>query len=931
MVPPPAHAHRHFLPWDRPWLPQVVSWLAADWSGEGPLDLSRILAIVPTRQSGRRLREALAVHASEKKQAVFPPRVLTPETLVALQLDSGVASRVETLLAWVEVFCTVDLARFREVFPVDPPTQNFAWAWRLAQSFARLQATLAENALSLGEVSSRLDLDFPEYERWRQIGELDRRYEAKLAQHSLMSPHQARIAAAQNPKSIEGVDRVVLLGTPDPLRLALRYLAAEVAAPRLDIVVFAPEDEANAFDGWGRPRPEVWEKRILQLPDFYERVHLGADPAAQAESIVRLAQLYEQPTGVLALGVADPEVLPLLSSALSRGNLPVYNPEGRSRRQEALFHLLAALAELVREDSFRAVEELARCPDFFAMLNARLGPKFSLAKWLGELDGLRASHLPSDLAAARRYAPAGSLLGDGLSAIEQLRVDLISGDFATGAASALAMLFSARNLDLADDYDARLADAASGWTEVVRECAEASARFPRLTVAEWWELAVRLYGEGFATEEKTPNALELQGWLELLWEDSPHLAVAGLNDGRVPDSVSGDVFLPESLRVRLGLKTNEARFARDAYMLQAITACRPRVDYFLGKTTAVGEPLRPSRLLLRCLDSELPQRVAFLFGEPLSLRRNFPWRRAWTLKPRLSAALTRIRVTALRDYLQCPFRFYLRHVLGMSDVDAQKSEMDAMDFGSLCHVALEQLGLNPVLRESTDPAVLRQAMWDTLDTAVHARFGRDLTLPLVVQCESARQRLAKAAEVQARERAAGWVIEAVEQPFEMELGGLLVRGRIDRIERHDATGARRVVDYKTTDVATAPMTAHFRPVRDGEPAPPWAVIQIEGKMRVWSDLQLPLYRHALAATSVEPVSSGYFNLPKATGQTGIEVWNDRSDELQAAALACAVAACEAIRAGKFWPPNEALSSERDRFGALFHQGVAASIGGPVTR
>jgi ATP-dependent helicase/nuclease subunit B len=39
--------------------------------------------------------------------------------------------------------------------------------------------------------------------------------------------------------------------------------------------------------------------------------------------------------------------------------------------------------------------------------------------------------------------------------------------------------------------------------------------------------------------------------------------VAGLNDGLVPDAVVGDAFLPESLRERLGLKTNAARLARD--------------------------------------------------------------------------------------------------------------------------------------------------------------------------------------------------------------------------------------------------------------------------------------------------------------------------------------------------------------------------------
>ncbi len=123
---------RHFLPWDRPLLAQAVTFLADGWRGPAPLDFSRRLVIVPTRQSGRRLREALAEHAAKHQAAVFPPRVLTPEALVATFEPAGRATRLEALLAWVDVFRSVELDDFREVFPVDPPTRNFSWALRLA-------------------------------------------------------------------------------------------------------------------------------------------------------------------------------------------------------------------------------------------------------------------------------------------------------------------------------------------------------------------------------------------------------------------------------------------------------------------------------------------------------------------------------------------------------------------------------------------------------------------------------------------------------------------------------------------------------------------------------------------------------------------------------------------------------------------------------
>ena len=43
----------------------------------------------------------------------------------------------------------------------------------------------------------------------------------------------------------------------------------------------------------------------------------------------------------------------------------------------------------------------------------------------------------------------------------------------------------------------------------------------------------------------------------------------------------------------------------------------------------------------------------------------------------------------------------------MAPVDPTKSELDALDFGTLCHAALEAMGREPTLRDCTDAALLR--------------------------------------------------------------------------------------------------------------------------------------------------------------------------------------------------------------------------------
>ena len=945
VVPEAANLHRHVIPWDRPLLQQAVAFLAGDWDGAGPLDLSRLLVVVPTRQSGRRLREALAVLAGACGQSVWPPQVLLPDELLQPAMPgNALASRLESLLAWVEVLREVDLEAFRDVFPIDPPARSFTWARQLGAQFMRVQATLADAGLRFADVTARAGSAFVEEARWTQLAALEGLFDGALARRGLGDVQAARIASAAGPALQPGIARIVVFGTPDPLPLAMRVLAAHACIVPVDVVVAGPPgEEAEAlFDAWGRPRTEAWIRRGPSWPDSEQHVYLCADPATQAERLVALARQYGEPAGVLGIGVADPDVLPSLQQALLRSEIGAFDPEGTPRQRGALFALLAALADFARDPAFDAVSTLSRCPDVLVWLQAELGPEFSPAGFLAALDRMRAGHLPPTLDEARRHAgleDRGSgppMLSRGLERIAGLRAVLLSDRFPGGPVAALARLFAFRSFDLALAADRARADDAVAWRELRDTVARAANQFPHVDDDEWWEISLGLFGETRRFEDKPAGAVELLGWLELLWEDAPHLVVAGFNDGCVPEAVVGDAFLPEALREEIGLRTNAARLARDAYLLAAVAASRDksgRLDLLVGKVSSAGEPLRPSRLLLLCDDAVLPARVRFLFSPAASPRAGLPWQRAWTLHPpRLEPAVDHLTVTAFRDYLACPFRFYLQHALRMEAVDPAKAELDARDFGNLCHAALQSLGEEPGLRDCADEAVLRDFLLAELSRAARARYGDLLTLPVVVQLESARQRIRQAAAVQARERADGWVIARVEWKFPaspaLTFRGLAVSGKIDRLDQNERTGSVRVLDYKTSDRAARPQDAHCRrPRRDGSDArrPAWTRFLSDGAEWVWTDLQLPLYRQAVAAEFGEKVAFGYFNLPKAAGETAIALWDDYSGPTHAAALRCAEGVAAAVVAGRFWPPAERPAREDGDWPGLFHEGAAASI------
>ena len=132
----------------------------------------------------------------------------------------------------------------------------------------------------------------------------------------------------------------------------------------------------------------------------------------------------------------------------------------------------------------------------------------------------------------------------------------------------------------------------------------------------------------------------------------------------------------------------------------------------------------------------------------------------------------------------------------------------------------------------------------------------------------------------------------------------------------------RVLDYKSSDQAQAPAAAHLGTWRDD--LPDYARVESAERPRAWRDLQLPLYRLLLQDVpefaGFAQVEVGYFNLPKAVGQTGIQVWPDFDASLLDAARCCAEGVVRDLRAGRFWPPREHV--RYDDFARLFPGPVA---------
>jgi ATP-dependent helicase/nuclease subunit B len=914
---------RTFLPWSRPLLPAAVDQLCAGWSG-GMLDLSALVVIVPTAEAGRRLRTALALRAAEKGAAVLSPHVITPEliTSFALQNMPAPATPADELLTWMQVLLDLPLEEFPALFPVPPVSRDAAWARGTASELLRLRHRLEEGGRNIAEAARRLGAGHVEAERWKDLARLETRAVTALRQNDLTDPLAARIAASFQPVLPPDTTRVILIAVPDPVVLVVSALEnLERQGVTLEVVIHGDVMEADLWDEWGRPVTEAWSRRVIAIPHAEDRIRLTMRPADEAQV------LLEALRGEETIGSADPAVAGPLLDAAAREGRPVFDPNGQPLAIHEVSWLLSCLTGLLRQGSARDAARLLRVPE---VLHAA-APGISAAAILRDWDEFQQTHLPLTLADAaglsrhwrprRAAADTPPLLHQTLSwLLDQTRL-LLRSRGAEALHAFLDGLYAGKPF-ASESSRALFLDALEQWREALDATAQAAVRAGFETNAvTLLETASHLLRDARLYPDNDSAAPALHGWLELAWLEDPYLTVAGMNEGMAPDSVAGDPWLPDSVRGLLDLKTNAMRLARDSFLLTSLIESRRdgRLTLLAARESADGDPLKPSRLLLRCPEDELAARALRLFpeGEHEDPRPSPPaWHRAWRLKvpaPDPEAAVfTRMSVTQFSDYLACPFRFYLKHVLRMEPFDATRDEMDPRDFGSLIHDTLQALHEEETLRHSADEPAIAAFLDDQIQTLTKRRYGKEMTLPLIIQLESARNRLRTLAGVHAAQREAGWRVEHTEVSFPelpgnrepVMLDGVLISGRIDLIERLQDSPQRRVLDYKTSSKGAKPAEAHLKPVRGHNEYPDWQLCDYGGKPHRWINLQLPFYAWIVSRLPghSEGAQAGYVNLPPALSETAVNMWEELDDTLIRSAVDCARGVIRSIRAGIFWPP-----------------------------
>lgn len=360
---------------------------------------------------------------------------------------------------------------------------------------------------------------------------------------------------------------------------------------------------------------------------------------------------------------------------------------------------------------------------------------------------------------------------------------------------------------------------------------------PRFGFAEWRDFVADALENASFRDDSITSPVCVVDFTGASLRDFDALLMLGADSEHFPVRDEGALFLTPSLRVELGLEERDAELHNQLWQLALLFAATPRV-LATWQASVNGERRAPANALLRL---SLVHGAAF--HDPLYRDWTWPltrYRQAPVAAPLPSAAVLlpdEVSATQYASLTRCPYQYYVRHLLQLSDLEDPREEVSQRDYGILVHRILERFhqdadaGAAPLLvarLEEVSRSVFDELVGDNPAFLGYRQRWRSLIEPYV--------------EWWLGRRARGWRLVATEQRESVQLtvegGGraLTLVGRLDRIDQ--GPEGLSIVDYKARTV---------KALKDALATP-------------GEDIQLPFYR--LLLPEAQRVAACYLSVDK---------------------------------------------------------------------
>lgn len=893
--------NRVFVNWDSNLLPAVIEILVNRYlnKADKELNLQNILIIFPTKRTIRRFIELLVLFAEQESITLIPPKTATPTALIDLFdiYPLSLANREEKLLTWIKVLKQSPAEVLCNLFS-NKDNLEFADFLNLASSIEKIHEELTDECLSFIEAAELVrKLGFSD-QRWDIFASLEPSYYNALKEQKLsdISEILHRVTYADNLP-----DEIFLIGICD---LSKFYSAVIQNFSNITTaIIYAPNTYESHFDSCGSITKNKWLNENVLIPEETLEIHNSA--IDETNGIIKdLNQLgVKYCKHEVTLCICDDELTRLTSLRLKRHDITTSIGAGIPIILTEIGKFIKTLRKYVKTQAFYDFGSLIRLPGIGKFIKEYRQNNQNTFK-LEEIDEIFSQLLPSraeELIQAIENPHLKQSLEEFHNQIKKFALNSYTLDTWNLQLDQLVRtLYGITDLHLWDPNEYYIANSCQQLLIKLNNIKQNSLLHEtKLSGSEFLDLVLVILEDVEIPHFPVTNAINMVGWLDTVYDDSPALLLASFQDQYVPGSTTSDSILPNTLRSALGLRDNDYRLARDIFFLTALINSKENIKISLHRQSLDGSFVPASKLIFLDDPKIIASRIVAMDKQPI--RNNFSKKiqknREKSQMPLFQKFHGDLPLTSLDDYINCPFRFYLKHVLKLRSVDDSAIELNSSQFGSVIHKVLHVFH-NSSLADSNDSSQIYNFLEKTLRQVKKELFAENHLSLVSINLQEALRRLHNFALWQCGRREKGWETIASELDVSYPIAGRILKGRIDRIDYNSKERKFALIDYKTSDKEKSPRSYHR-------------------KAENWISLQLPLYYHSFLGNEVSQTISfdsyelAFLSLNEDLDLSyNIAAWGE--EDLNSA-LDKAVNAVIKINENIFWPPNEELQNYDEFF------------------
>lgn len=821
----------HCIPWSVNFIDRAVSLLCTNYGNISATccDLRKHLVVLPSDRACDDFESQLSAYMDRRNLRLIKPQIITPAKVPEslFSLPSNVVTESHGLL----------LATIAAVEVAEDEREPVSARLRQAMRLLTLRRELSSACIAFEDIETLIgEYDVParvleELESFKHLNIL---YLNKVADAGLFDLDSFLLHLLRSPrekKIVRTIERVHLLACPELKEILVRGLAYAEAS--VSVYIYAPQECRERFDTWGRLNPAMWKEVRITIPD--NALIVVDQSFQQIDAVSVLIAHTENPVTIVA---CDRSLADSMKSGLVHEGYNVECTVSAENGETSLVTLLDVIMKLPVSGARELGNFLFKHPDILRWFDVVGEPPYSRVALAREWDAFLLNHLPGPAYSLREFfADERVAQYEALAIATKLISRILPLDGSTGELDVEKISEFLENLYGIVSVETRQKEYLNGafaeWNEL-KKLEGASGEIFLSVFRHSVKDKTLIKDESTGPDENTDRKVTIVGWLDGALDRSPTILLTSFNEGIVPEPQRFDYLLPDSVREKLGLPSGTSRDIRDKYVLMSIIGTEKTIKFLASRTIGNGEGALLSRLLLSQSSRDNARLILEFFGSSRPApRTERQWRPFRVLpQPAKEDTISIVPVSGLTAYKACPYRFYLRYVLGITPVYDLPREIDGAGFGRIVHQILKDLLLYEAQKGGRDVDLKRHAS-RLIDDIFEREFGTSSFPAVSMQMDRLRIRIERFLEQHSRIRDEGWETISLEDRLQacVVVPGrgasvLPIRGQIDRIDVHWGRKEARIYDYKTGEDAKKTESYHMK----------------KGQI---VNFQLPAYRHLL--------------------------------------------------------------------------------------